>query len=458
MNREVICENLLQKEAFMKRILVVLIMVVFSFPMASVGGESVGAGKTGGTGDDNRKQAGRGTLSIGSYAKTHDVDDRSGKEKDDDSTAKSDLTPTSSAGQPSGVNSLGFGKAVIDGIMSPDEWDNAVRTDFVANIPGGGTTPATLYVMNDGLNLYMALKIARPSFGYMTQLAVDFDNNNKGVPVQGDDGFQIYAGSTTPPMYIDTYLCACPGSAGSADCMIQDESPNGCILPPGTSDGAGAATNDGTYTVMEVSHLLNSKDTLHDFILRPGSRVGYHVTLTLTEMGTSSIQPVIPPSIGPSGPAAGPSGGPSVVPPPNPPVTAVTQVPLASTGTYYGQLNIISNIVTRNIDITPGRNVHSINSKSEGKIPVAILSTQDFNAPAQVDRHSLTFGHAGSEDSLAFCNEGAEDVNGDGLPDLICHFKTQAAGFTLDDRFGRLNGKTRDGSAFTATDSVRIVR
>ena len=56
------------------------------------------------------------------------------------------------------------------------------------------------------------------------------------------------------------------------------------------------------------------------------------------------------------------------------------------------------------IDIKPGSHHNTINPKSKGKIPVAILSTEDFDAPSKVDRDSLTFGSTGEEDSLAFCN------------------------------------------------------
>src|SRR3990172_2087064 len=70
-----------------------------------------------------------------------------------------------------------YGIATIDGVMSPGEWDNAAKIDFQANVPaedGGGTTPATLYVMNDGINLYLAVKISRPSFGVTTQFFSEF--------------------------------------------------------------------------------------------------------------------------------------------------------------------------------------------------------------------------------------------------------------------------------------------
>ena len=42
------------------------------------------------------------------------------------------------------------GTAVIDGIMSPGEWDNAESKNFDMNLPGTmATVPATMFVMAD---------------------------------------------------------------------------------------------------------------------------------------------------------------------------------------------------------------------------------------------------------------------------------------------------------------------
>ena len=108
------------------------------------------------------------------------------------------------------------------------------------------------------------------------------------------------------------------------------------------------------------------------------------------------------------------------------------------------------------IDIMPGSDLNNIDTRSHGKIPVAILSTEEFDAPSQVDPHSLTFGPTGDERSLAFCS-GAEDVNGDGLKDLICHFYTQNTGFHCGDTTATLKGKTVQGIPIEGSDSVNIV-
>ncbi len=107
------------------------------------------------------------------------------------------------------------------------------------------------------------------------------------------------------------------------------------------------------------------------------------------------------------------------------------------------------------IDIKPGSATNSINPDSMGKISVAILSGPGFNAPLMVDRNSLKFGETGSEVSLAFCT--VEDVNCDGLPDLVAHFYTQATGFQAGDTQGNLTGFTKTGIPISGSDAVRLV-
>ncbi len=113
--------------------------------------------------------------------------------------------------------------------------------------------------------------------------------------------------------------------------------------------------------------------------------------------------------------------------------------------------------LTVNILIKPGSSPASINTKSQGTIPVAILSQPNFNAPTEVNLHSLTFGHSGNEPSLALCDSTPEDVNGDGLADLVCHFATQNTTFQLGDAQGMLKGMTLDQHAFVGTAPIVVV-
>ena len=114
-------------------------------------------------------------------------------------------------------------------------------------------------------------------------------------------------------------------------------------------------------------------------------------------------------------------------------------------------------VISIAIDIKPGSDPNSINRGGQGVIPVAILSDATFDAMS-VDTTSLTFGGTGDEDSLSFCNGSPGDVDGDGLPDLMCHFDTQETDFQSGDTEGVLKGTTLDGTPITGTDSVRIVR
>jgi hypothetical protein len=109
------------------------------------------------------------------------------------------------------------------------------------------------------------------------------------------------------------------------------------------------------------------------------------------------------------------------------------------------------------IDIRPGSERNSINPKSKGTVPVAILSSAEFEAPSEVNRRSLRFGRTGEEKSFRSCGAAGEDVNGDGLLDLVCHFNTQAMGFRMGDVMGLLTGKTKDGDPIRGWDSVLIV-
>ena len=130
-----------------------------------------------------------------------------------------------------------------------------------------------------------------------------------------------------------------------------------------------------------------------------------------------------------------------------PPILSQPEVPAQWHGACLG------------IDIKPHSFPNSINTKKDGRIPVAILSSSTFDAPSRVDQTSLTFGPTGNEDSLDFC-AGAEDVNGDGFLDLVCHFNTQATGFQKGDTQGILKGLTVDPipAFLLGRDSVRIVQ
>jgi hypothetical protein len=108
------------------------------------------------------------------------------------------------------------------------------------------------------------------------------------------------------------------------------------------------------------------------------------------------------------------------------------------------------------VDIKPNEFPNSINPRNRGNIPVAIFSTDAFDAPALVNSNSLSFGRTGNEKTGPSCYP--EDVDGDGLPDLVCHFNTQGTGFQQGDTVGILKGTTLDGTPIIGSDSVNIVQ
>lgn len=108
------------------------------------------------------------------------------------------------------------------------------------------------------------------------------------------------------------------------------------------------------------------------------------------------------------------------------------------------------------LDIKPGSAaVAPLNPKAKGKVPVALLSSDTFDA-TQVDEASLTFGALGNEGSFSHCDKSRRDVNGDGKPDLVCHFDIEVAGFSRGDSLGKMKGKTKNGQAFVGTGDLKV--
>ena len=90
-------------------------------------------------------------------------------------------------------------------------------------------------------------------------------------------------------------------------------------------------------------------------------------------------------------------------------------------------------------------------------IPVAILGSGTFDAFQATDLSTITFGHRGGEDSMAFCSPWDWDVNSDGYADLLCFFRTSATRFQCGDTQATLKGMTQDGTALTGKGPVRII-
>jgi hypothetical protein len=128
----------------------------------------------------------------------------------------------------------------------------------------------------------------------------------------------------------------------------------------------------------------------------------------------------------------------------------------ATAGSYadWDYIYVESSIIPVTIDIKPGSFPNSINPKSQGKIPVAILTTGTFDATT-VDPTTVLFGPTGTE--AAPVQSAQEDVDGDGDTDMILHFNTQGTGIKCGDTSASLTGQTFSEQAIKGSDSIQTV-
>jgi len=146
------------------------------------------------------------------------------------------------------------------------------------------------------------------------------------------------------------------------------------------------------------------------------------------------------------------------------PSTFTVEIHNNTTGQVYGdwiaidyiEIHVVT-VIKVDIDIKPGSDPNSINLGSKGTVPVAILSTPGFDATT-VDPVSVTLADASVKvkgNGTPMASE--EDVNGDGLLDLVVHVFTSGLQLTDGDVEAVLEGETYDGVPIQGSDVVRIV-
>jgi hypothetical protein len=114
-------------------------------------------------------------------------------------------------------------------------------------------------------------------------------------------------------------------------------------------------------------------------------------------------------------------------------------------------------VIQVGIDIKPGSSVNPINLGAKGTVPVAILGSGTFDA-TQVDPATVKLAGA----PVRLNGQGQplgsfQDVNGDGLLDLLVQVESGALQLTSSDTQATLTGTTFSGTPITGTDSVSIV-
>ncbi len=160
----------------------------------------------------------------------------------------------------------GYGVATVNGTFGATEWACASSMPFTANV-SGGNAQAIAYWMNNGQNLYLAVRVRRSALDRINSVRFDFDSDGDGVTELNDDAIGYDAGTRS---FLDQYL--------TAKCLNSSQS--GCGGVDTAVNGAGAVANDGTWTTYELSHPLTGGGA-QDLSRAPGQNLGFFLTLRI---------------------------------------------------------------------------------------------------------------------------------------------------------------------------------
>jgi hypothetical protein len=279
-----------------------------------------------------------------------------------------------------------------------------------------------------------------------------------GTPLVNDVDFYTFEGRQNDRVTIDIDGGIKGGAGGSdVDTYLSLFAPNSMLIHenesgprPPESDGGSLSEMDarlevvlpmdGTYTLAVTASFMIFFD---GGVLVDGTTANSNGSYTLLLSGVT------------------PPASPTPTPPPAPSVQGI------------------------NIDIKPhDRGRAHINPKARGTIPVALLSSKDFN-PLEVEHASVTFGSTGTETKAIRCGsdkhrrhdrdqwdddddgdrhgrhgrhhkKSRHDFNDDGRPDLVCRFENRDAGFELGDVEGFVKGRTTSGKPFEGRGTLKV--
>jgi hypothetical protein len=126
-----------------------------------------------------------------------------------------------------------YGTAAIDGARSPGEWDAATVVPVLSGLPG-----SQLYLMNDEVNLYLALWVPDASLVVGDRFEVRFDSAHDGLLNVDDDAVRLTATGVHTDMHF-----------GGVNYELDLR-----------QDGSGAAGPEAGGTFFEIARPLNSGD------------------------------------------------------------------------------------------------------------------------------------------------------------------------------------------------------
>jgi DNA-binding beta-propeller fold protein YncE len=161
------------------------------------------------------------------------------------------------------------------------------------------------------------------------------------------------------------------------------------------------------------------------------------------------------------GPAGGDDAATSLAVAPDGPIVYVTGSSEGPDGGSDYLTLAYSRVVGVEVDVKPGGSTNSVNPRSRGVLPVAVLGNANFDVN-DIDDATLRLGvgpAACAHDlSEPFTRRSHTlDVNLDGYPDFVGHYRVQDSGILCGDSSVTVIGRTHAGGFFEGSDAIRTV-
>ncbi len=113
------------------------------------------------------------------------------------------------------------------------------------------------------------------------------------------------------------------------------------------------------------------------------------------------------------------------------------------------------------IDVRPGSDENPVNLKAPGKLAVAILTTDGFDASSVDHQEPILLGDPDLAATVGSHRGSLEDVDHDGRPDLLLHFSiaemVSEGAVDENSQFLGLSAQALDGSSLSGLDIVTII-